>query len=125
MVLNFEKVRFKIVKELRPECEKIGEVGDYFKNWIIVRDLGVDFYNELILIHELVEYFLIIKFGLEWEEIDRFKDKEYRKKHLEKYKLYRKAHNLALQLEKKIIKLLNRNWEEYFNHIKNYGKRKK
>jgi len=122
--MELEKVKFKIVKKLRKELEEIGEIGDYFGNWVIAKDLGNDLYNELVLIHEFIEYYLISKAGLSWREIDLFdENKEYKRKHLDRYKKYRQAHRVALSVEKKICKFLEVDFNKYQDFVEKYGGR--
>ena len=85
-------------------------------------------YQLLVLIHELVEWFLITKKGIRIEDIDLF-DKEFEKLRLSSYLIgdqepgdmvsapYHEEHQTATQIEKFIATKLGVDWNKYDKSI--------
>ena len=119
-MLDLRQVKFSIVQMPTKRMQEFDEVGDYIENHIIAYDTGIDLYNQLILLHELVEYFVIKLKGLDWQDIDFF-DKIAKNKKLllrfPEHKYYKQAHKIALGVEKKIITFLGQDWKEYNKFI--------
>lgn len=102
--------------------EELGQVGDYYKNFIIAKDTGNPIYNEIILIHEFLEYYLISRMGLTAKDIDEIDEKlegnpdenrtfwENQDRRVKKYLL---AHDLATFLEKQICTLLGIDYTDF------------
>jgi len=123
MKFDLTKMKFKIVKKFRPSYEEIGEVGDYYENTILVKNVKNRIYNQLILIHELIEYFLNSEKGILWQEVDlheRSKQTEFDKRFPEKAKIMDENHKVASQIEKILCQALGINYEEYNKYIENY-----
>jgi hypothetical protein len=119
-MLDLRQIKFSIVQMPTERMQEFDEVGDYIGNHIIAYDTGIDLYNQLILLHELVEYFVIRLKGLDWQDIDFFDKIAKNKKLLPRfpeYKYYRQAHKIALGVERKIITFLGQDWKEYNKFI--------
>ena len=120
-MLDIRQVKFSIVRTPTERMLRMDEVGDYFENQVIAYDTGIGLYNQMILLHELVEYFLITLKGLRWQDIDLFDRIKKRKELLSKFpraKYYLKANKVALNLEKQIIEFLEQDWKEYDGFIR-------
>ena len=101
--LDITKLRFRIVKRLRKHMDKAeGACGDYHGKTIdALRDSDDPLAEQMTLIHELVEFFMISNIGLTWKDIDNFDlpDDEQTKD----YKKFIEADKISYNIEKQII----------------------
>lgn len=97
--------------------------GDYFKKGdkdiITVIDSGIDIYNKLVAIHELIELVCTEYHGIKEEDITKFdiehSDEEEPGEHPDSP--YRKDHMLAELIERLICNHLDINFKEYNNYL--------
>lgn len=91
-----------------------------------ISDLGNQWKEMAILIHELVESFLCLLRGVKWEDIDKF-DMEFEKNRKEgnfdepgddKNAPYKKEHFFAEILERLFIKECDIDWDKYNDEVK-------
>jgi len=90
------------------------DVGDYYNDIIISYDMKNPLYNNGILLHEFIEYNLIKSAGIPVGMIDDFdNDDAAPKKHPKEYKLYRKYHRIANNVERHFIENMGTKWNDY------------
>jgi len=106
--------------------------GDYFEEHRLINfrisEMNDIRHEELVLIHELVEYFLIKDKGLSVKQIDKF-DKKFEKERsqglhredeepcFDKRCPYRDCHVRATKLERKLARWLGVNFKKYSREI--------
>ena len=113
-------MKFISLQVLKPEVMRYETVGDWYEHKlagpiITVADLGNDDQNFLILVHELIEWYLCGKVGVTEKDVD-----VYDKAHLEdddpglnQDAPYHKQHMTAFGIEVLLAGLLEVNWNEY------------
>ena len=113
-------MKFISLQVLKPEVMRYETVGDWYEHKIAgpiitVADLDNDDQNFLILVHELIEWYLCKKTGVTEKEVD-----VYDKAHLEdddpglnQDAPYHKQHMIAFGIEVMLAGLLEINWNKY------------
>jgi len=104
--------------------QRYDTVGNYYQdifgtNFIVSKmDSDAEF---LVLIHELVEWYLTQKRGIKIKDIDRFdmKFKGEGEPGDDKDSPYRKEHRFATRIEKILAKELGVNWDKYDKMVSN------
>lgn len=108
-LVDYSKLKFKVVKAMRYD-----DVGDYFDSTIISYDMKNPIYNNGIMLHEFIEYSLIRSAGITGARIDAFDTTDTaQEKYPEQYKLYRKYHRIANNVERHFIENMGLSWKEY------------
>ena len=108
-LVNYSKLKFKISKSMRYD-----DVGDYFDSTIIAYDMKNPIINNAIMLHEFIEYSLIRSAGIPVAMIDAFDtDDAAPEKHVEEFRLYRKYHRIANNVERHFIENMGMDWKEY------------
>lgn len=126
---------FKVLREIRYKTipnkkQRYPTIGDYFKKGreeeIRVSDMKNSDYEFLVLIHELIEWYLTEKRGIKQKDIDAF-DITYEKERnkglhkaweepgFDKRAPYLKEHTFATEMEKLLAKEMGVNWKKYEN----------
>jgi hypothetical protein len=114
------------------------DIGDYY--WIVspvpeenilkivVAEMENPDYEFLVVLHELIESYLLIKRGVNFKEIEEWENKfEQEKKEGKRPKKavageqkdcpYRKEHAFATKIEKMVAKYLKVNWGQYDKYL--------
>ena len=93
------------------------DIADYFelseKTVIAVSDLGDDRYNLLVMLHEMVELFLITKAGIPIAEIDKWDCAHPKEMGDHPFAPYHKFHVMATAIERFAAKQLGISWRDY------------
>lgn len=120
------------VKVIPHGAQRYPTVGDYFEKrgrWEFrISHLGDARYEFLVLLHELVEWFLCWLRGIPEEEITKFdvffEWERQQGKHSEDAEPgddlrcpYRREHKFATRIEKMVAKELGMDWEEYNQRV--------
>ena len=120
--MNKERINIRTIKHKNQRYETL---GDYFYDefdtlYIKVSDTGNQYYNRIIVIHELIEELLTRYKGIKEEKI-----LEWDNNHLDsddpgslKDAPYNKEHLFALQIEKDICYYLGLDWDIYEERLK-------
>lgn len=111
-------------KSISHKKQRYDTLGDYFNNGTVqfrISKLKKPEYELAILLHEILEWFLITQKGIKIKDIDSFD-----KAHLDsddpgmlKEAPYHIEHKKATKLEKLAISLLGCDWKMYDNYLKN------
>lgn len=107
------------------ENQRYPTVGDYQEGHGVtlftISDMHNDLYEELVAVHELVEYIIVKARGIPVEAIDKF-DIEYEKARLQFDESepgdhpdapYRAAHQFATKVEQMLAAELDVEWDQY------------
>lgn len=136
---NSRKLPKIIIKSIPHSKQRYDTAGDYLERQDGTLEYRVsvfgDEYKQLaVALHELVESFLCKKWGISWDEVDRF-DIAYEKARSEGKKVapcgckiqdevgddihapYHKAHKIATEIERKFVEALGYDWDEYNKEI--------
>lgn len=114
----------KIVAETKDDIRN-SDLGDYFTidgvDHYEIRSTGNEFYDMLILLHEMVEYTLLKKEGIREEIIN-----EWDANHMDaidpalvKGSPYKEQHIFAENIERMVCQKLGLDWNEYDEHVMN------
>lgn len=106
--LDITKLKFRIIKNLRSSINE-DNCGDYHGLTIDAKDYGNDFDNQLTLIHELIEYFILKNISVDWKDIDQLDLNLKKDKNSRTYKLSKIAHRVASNVEKVVVKVIEDN----------------
>ena len=101
--------------------------GDYIEDksgWTVSISECLDWRHEfLVLMHELTEMALTKHHGVDWKDIDEFDMNGEGKDHPDPGTLksapYHNEHALATQIEKRLAKMLQVDWQEYNDALDN------
>ena len=110
-------IRYKTIPHKE---QRYDTCGDYWLtkkgDWEIrVSDMGED-YEFLVLVHELIEFYLTQKRGIAEEDItyfDTHEGKDSEEPGLMKYAPYHREHVFADKIERMVCKELGLDWDEY------------
>jgi hypothetical protein len=122
-----------IANTIEHKDQRYPTVGDYFIDWlgrrrVVISEMKDDRYEQLVLIHELVEMFLVEDRKISEKSIDAF-DKKFeaeRKKGKrpkdaepgnDKRAPYFKEHQFATKVEMMLAKELGVNWKKYNQYV--------
>ncbi len=118
------------IKTIPHQEQRYNTVGDYWERKTTEEGTVVEFrisklprpeYEHLILIHELVEYFLVSIAGISLQSIDDF-DKNFEAQRLpgdlsepgdQRQAPYYNQHQMASLVERLFAAILNVDWQEY------------
>lgn len=119
----------KIIIDVVPhKKQRYDTCGDYYKKGgalqIRVSKMVAD-HEFLVMMHELIEWYLTNKRGITIESIDKF-DVEYEKRRKDgdtsepgddEQAPYYKEHQFATNIEKQLAEELGVNWDKYDEHV--------
>ena len=116
------------IKSIPHKKQRVGEVGDYWEKrgetTFVVSEMYEQFMQAVIL-HELIEYFLVKNRGIKLKDIDNFDRKFYNDKRnkgeagMSSKAPYRTEHLFATKIEAMFIKELGISWQDYSEFINN------
>lgn len=118
----------KVVEHKKQRYETIGDWIPGNPAKIIASDVGNQDYEFMILMHELVEYYLCKKRGITDRKVVKFDRKYEKDRVLGKHTVtsepgnnrrapYRKEHKFATRIEKLVGKRLGVDWDEYSMYL--------
>jgi hypothetical protein len=118
------------IKTIPHKKQRYETVGDYFidKRGAVqfrVSDLGDDYKELAVILHELIEGFLCKKHGIKWQDIDKF-DIAYEKRRKpgdlsesgdDPKAPYRREHRFAENIERQFIHECGIDWKKYNDQV--------